>query len=151
VGFVGKVGARVSESNEEIVRMFFEGLWSEGDLRLVDELVAPEHVHHFADEKVHGREGVRALVQELRSAFPDLNFSVDDVVDAGQKVAVRWTAHGTHHGVLGDLQPTARRARWTGIDIIHIRDRRIVELWAGPDGQSLWEQLTSPSTSGGHE
>jgi predicted ester cyclase len=115
----------------------------------VGEVVASDHVHHLPDRDVRGPDGVRRMVTNLRTAFPDLVFRLDDVVVGADKVAVRWTAHGTHEGPLGDLEATGRRVTWTGIDIVRVLDGRIVELWASPDAMGLDEQLTaaeSPSS-----
>jgi len=128
--------------NQEIVRRFFGALWSKGELDVADELVADEHVHHLGDQLLRGPEGVKGAVVWLRSAFPDLRFVLDDVVGEGDRVAVRWTATGTHGGRFADLDPTGRRATWSGADFVRLMDGRIVELWAVTDGGALYEQLT---------
>jgi predicted ester cyclase len=128
--------------NEGIVRRFLDELWSGGELRVADELVDADEVHHLGGEDMSGPEGVKGLVTWLRTAFPDLRIEINELVSDGDQVAVRWTASGTHRGPFGDLKATGRRVEWTGSDWLRLRDGRIVEVWAFPDG-TLRDQLTA--------
>jgi steroid delta-isomerase-like uncharacterized protein len=127
--------------NEHVVRRFFGEVWNAGDLAVADELVASEHQHHLGDEALRGPDGVKEAVTWLRGGFPDLTFTIEDEVSDGDRVAVRWTATGTHEGTIFDVPPTGRRVRWTGIDLIRLEDGKLVELWAEADGAGLMEQL----------
>jgi predicted ester cyclase len=135
----------MNAGNESVVRRFFEEVWNAGDLAVVDDIVAPDHQHHVGDDVRHGPEGVRKLASYLRAAFPDLHFALDDVLSDADRVAVRWTATGTQSGQFFGLEPTGRHARWTGMDMVRLRDGRLVELWVNADGAGLWEQLTGSS------
>jgi predicted ester cyclase len=137
----------MNAENESVVRRFFEELWNAGDLAVVDDIVAPHHVHHIGDDVRHGPEGVRQMASHLREAFPDLHFVLEDVLSDADRVAVRWTATGTQTGPFLDLEPTGRQARWTGMDMVRLHDGQLVELWANPDGAALWEQLTDQPDS----
>jgi predicted ester cyclase len=137
----------VNAANETVVRRFFEELWNAGDLAIVDDIVAPHHVHHIGDDVRHGPEGVRRMAAHLRAAFPDLHFALEDVLSDADLVAVRWTATGTQTGPFLDLEPTGRHARWTGMDMVRLHDGQLVELWANADGAALWEQLTGSPDS----
>jgi predicted ester cyclase len=139
-------GEVVNEANESVVRRFFDELWNAGDLAVVDDIVAPHHVHHVGDHAYHGPGEVKQMASDLREAFPDLHFVLDDVVSDADRVAVRWTATGTQSGPFFDLAPSGRPARWTGMDMVRLDRGLLVELWANADGMALWEQLTgSPS------
>jgi predicted ester cyclase len=141
-------GEPVNAANEFVVRRFFEELWNAGDLAVADDIVAPHHVHHIGDDVRNGPEGVKQMALYLREAFPDLHFVLEDVVSDADRVAVRWTATGTHRGPFIDLEPTGRHARWTGMDMVRLHEGQLVELWANADGAALWEQLTgSPEQS----
>lgn len=56
-------------------------------------------------------------------------------------VAVRWTAVGTHRGAYLGAAPTGRRVTFKGIEVIRVRDGRIVERWGEWDGLQLLGQL----------
>lgn len=131
------------EANELVVRRFFDELWTGGRLEAADELLAPEHMHHLSGDVLGGPQEVKELVTFLRAVFPDLSFVIDDAVVAGDKVAVRWSAVGTHLGDFDGIPPTARVVTWTGIDLVRLKDNRIVELWGSYDALGLEDQLRS--------
>ncbi len=130
-----------TEDNKVLVHRFFEELQNQGNLAVTDELIAPEHVHHFPDEDIHGPDGVKQLVKGLRTIFPDWHISTDDVIAEGDKVVVRFTIHGTHQGEGMDIPPTGKRVVYTGIDIFRIADGKIVERWGEVDALGLLQQL----------
>jgi predicted ester cyclase len=132
--------------NEVIVRRFLTELWSDGSLRVADEVVAADHVHRVGDDELRGPDEVKGAVVGLRTAFPDLAFEIDDLISEGDRVVVRWTATGTHEGTFADVAPTGRRVTWTGCDWFRLRSRQLVEAFVVADGGALYEQLTSPST-----
>ena len=134
----------VSE-NEGLARRFFEELWNGGELTVADELIAAEHVHHVGGQELSGPEAVRGAVTWLRTAFPDLRFEIDDLMSDEDRVALRWTASGTHLGPLEDLQPTGRYVEWKGTDWLRLRGGRIIEVWAFADGGVLLDQLAAVS------
>ncbi len=132
----------MGDANEALARRFFDEVWTAGRYEAVDELVATDHVHHISGEDIGGPEQVKAMAREMREGFPDLAFTLEDVVSAGDKVAVRWTARGTNDGRFAGQAATGRRVEWTGIDLIHFADGQIVELWGNNDAMGLWDQLS---------
>jgi hypothetical protein len=63
-------GEHVNAGNESVVRRFFQELWNAGDLAVVDDIVAPHHVHHIGDDVRHGPEGVSQMAANLRGGVP---------------------------------------------------------------------------------
>jgi steroid delta-isomerase-like uncharacterized protein len=123
---------------------FFDEVWSQGKLDLVDELFAPEYIGHPSgpEETARGPEGVKLYVSRLRAGVPDLTVTVEDQVVEGAKIATRWTARGTHDGELLGLQPTGRSATVTGITMQRIGDSgQIVEGWTSWDMLGMLQQL----------
>lgn len=125
-------------------RRFFDEVWSDGKLDLVDELFAPEYVGHPSgpEETVEGPEGVKEYVGRLREGVSDLAVTVEDQIAEGDKVATRWTAHGTHDGELIGIDPTGRTATVSGITIQRIGSGgQIVEGWTNWDMLGMIRQL----------
>jgi steroid delta-isomerase-like uncharacterized protein len=93
------------------------------------------HAEDFEDASPSGREATReafaGALRELIRAFPDLQVAVEDlVVDTeADRVAVRWSALGTNRTRYLGVGPTNRRTPITGIEIIEIRDGRVVRRW----------------------
>ena len=76
-----------------------------------------------------GPEGFRQFYARLRSAFPDLRYTVDDLIAEGDKVVVRWTWSCTHTSVFRGIAPTGKQATVTGMAIYCLAGGKIVERW----------------------
>ena len=83
----------------------------------------------------------RRTVTAWRSAFPDLRFTLEDLLVEGDKVVARWTCRGTHHGVFRGMAPTGKRVTFTGMTLSRMAQGKIVEQWTVEDGVSLYQQL----------
>ena len=131
------------EENAAIARRYFEGLLN-GDLGLVDDLVA-EDVRFYGPsywgEPIVGRDGFRGFVSYLRSAFPDIAFTVHEEVADDRRVATRFSFAATHAGEWMGIAPTGRRVTLPGADMFLIADGRIAEIRVYYDTLGLMEQL----------
>jgi steroid delta-isomerase-like uncharacterized protein len=133
-------------SSTTTARRFFDEIWSQGDLALVDELFASDYVGHPSgpEDTVRGPEGVKAYIGRLRDGIPDLTMTIEDQVADHDKVATRWTAQGTQAGELMGMEATQRTATVTGITIQRFgAGGRIVEGWTNWDLFGMVQQLGS--------
>jgi steroid delta-isomerase-like uncharacterized protein len=124
-------------------RVAAEG-FGQGRLEVLDELVAEDIVNRdetIPPEIPAGRDGIKALAQGYRTAFPDMDLKVEDQIAEGDKVVTRWSARGTHQGELMGIPPTGKEARTTGITIDRIANGQIVETWTNWNQLSLLQQL----------
>ena len=128
----------MSEKNKAIARAEFE-VWSNGDLDRLDDLVAPDVVHHdpYDPHAADGLDGLKETIRLNRKAFPDMRITVEDQLAEGDKVTTRWTATMTHEGRLGSAAPTGRRATISGITIERFGDGKVVEAWRSMDTLGL--------------
>jgi steroid delta-isomerase-like uncharacterized protein len=139
----------MTEENKRAARAVIEEVFNGGRLELADELIAPDSVGHdpALPEPTRGVEGFKEVVTGYRTAFPDLQITVDDQIAEGSLVATRWTARGTHQGDLWGIAPTGKEATVTGIGIDRFEDGRIVESWTNWDTLGLFQQIgISPVT-----
>lgn len=120
---------RRPKTNEEIVRRFVEESFDEGGFDHIDELLANDFVAHESgqSEPIRGSEEFKQIVTLYRSAFPDIEFTIHDMVSEGDRVAVHWTASGTHDGELMGIEPTGKRVKNEGMEFNRLRDGKIVE------------------------
>jgi predicted ester cyclase len=139
------MGGEIVENGEQVVR------------RLVDESIntnQPHALSSYVDHDVivhpgtpgagpptHGIEELQMAFGRFHQAFPDLHIAIEDAIASGDKVAVRWTATGTHHGGLAEIAATGRSVRWGGIDIYRLQQGKIVEWWRNDDFVGLLQQL----------
>ena len=103
------------------------------------ELLAPDYVEHLptGDKSL---EQVKQYTGTVFEAFPDIHFTIEDMVAEGDKVAVRVTWKGTHKGVFMDIAPTGNKIDITSANIIKIAAGKWVEFWNVTDVR-LMQQL----------
>lgn len=132
-----------TEELKDIVEQFCDQVWNRGKLAAADEFLAANCVCDDPLTPARGREGIKRHVAKLRSAFPDLRLTVEDMVAEDDKVVARWSLQGTHEGVLPTLaiRPTGEEVTFTGISIYRFKDGRIVEIWQEGDYLGLVNQL----------
>ena len=139
--------SREAEAHKAVVWRSIAAIWHHGQFEAIEEVIAPTYVHHIShtagdgSHEVHGPDGVRYAVTAWRSAFPDLQFTLEDFVVEGDKIVARWTCHGTHHGVFRGIAPTGRRVTFTGMTLSRMAQGQIAEQWTVEDGISLYQQL----------
>src|SRR6202047_2430877 len=132
-------------SHEAIYRRLIEEGFNQGNLAVVDELVAPGSREHQRGSK-DGIEGTKGTINYLRSAFPDFKITIDEVVVSGDKVWARQKGGGTNLGSFAGRPPTGRKAFIDVVDICRIENGKIVEHWGVPDqlGMMMALGLVSP-------
>ncbi|MCC6190805.1 MAG: ester cyclase [Anaerolineales bacterium] len=86
-------------------------------------------------------EGFKRDLAFLRSAFPDLRLTIEDMADDGDKVWVRITALGTNRGAGFMGPPNGKAFEMTVRDVCRFENNRIVEHWGAPDRFALLAQL----------
>jgi steroid delta-isomerase-like uncharacterized protein len=133
----------MSEENKALVRRFIEEVWNNGNLGVIDELIAENHVDHDPAQAgaPGGRQGMRAFVEMYRAAYPDTHLEIGEVIAEGDLVAMTWTATGTHQGELMGIAPTGRSVTVTGMGVDRISGGQIVESWANYDALGMLAQL----------
>jgi steroid delta-isomerase-like uncharacterized protein len=133
-----------TQTNKQAVRRFFEEAWNQGRLAVVDELVAKNSVGHDPGRPANipdGSEGVKMMIQAYRTAFPDIHFTVDDMIAEGEEVTARFTATGTNTGPLMGRPATGKQTTITGIVIDRFDHGQVVEAWVNWDQLSQLRQL----------
>lgn len=130
----------MSDANKATIRRFYDQVWNKGDYWVADDLVSPDYVRH-APQPIRGRDGIRKVVEGIRTAFPDLFISVEDLIADEDRVAVRWHAYGTHAGDFRGISPTGRPVQIVGITISRLKNAQIEEEWSQWDTMGLLEQI----------
>jgi steroid delta-isomerase-like uncharacterized protein len=131
-----------TDANKAIVRRIYEEVISKGNLALLDELCAPDIVDHAAlPGSPPGREGVRQWFTLIRTAFPDTQVTVEDLIAEGDKVVARVRPEGTQHGEFLGIPPTGKYMTITAMDMFRVADGKIVEHWGEQDMLGLLQQL----------
>ena len=135
-----------AEDNKALVRYWIEEVINNGNLAVVDALCPPGYVghnpHHPLKDRPAGPEEVKEhVVRMLRSAFPDLHQSIEDMIAEDDRVVVRSTFRGTHQGPFAGIAPTGRRLHMTAIEIFRVQDGKLPEHWINADYLGAMQQL----------
>ena len=93
---------------------------------------ASSFVDHVNAMEFHGHEGARESVALYQRLFDDLQFTTEQQVSEGDRVATHWTLRGSHRG---------RRVELSGITISRLEDGKIVEDWGYSDSIEIVKQL----------
>jgi len=140
------------DDNKLIARRVYEECWNKAMLETVGDLYAKDS--RFRDpvfpNMAPGIESMKRHMQTSRSAFPDLKFTINDVIAEKDEVVVHWTAQGTHQGQFLGLAPTHRKATVGGTSIFRIKNNKITEQWSDWNVLTLLDQLgvaTTPKLS----
>jgi steroid delta-isomerase-like uncharacterized protein len=133
-------------THEIMVSELYERVWSDGDYSPVERLIAPSYaIHSDPGDAWEGQLLDRAAyiqrVSFSRGAFPDLRFEMHDLVAAGDRVAVRWSAAGTQLGNLPGLPASGRRLHFAGQTVYELRGERIAGHWQVIDRLGFLQQL----------
>jgi steroid delta-isomerase-like uncharacterized protein len=125
--------------NKQIALRFMEECWNQGDQNAMRELIADNCRYH--DPVFPGVQNLPQHIASCRSGFPDLRFTVEDIIGERNEVVVHWTARGTHTGPFLGMQPTNRPCNVSGTSIYRMDGGKIVEHWADWNVMTLMEQL----------
>ena len=75
-----------------------------------------------------------------------MQITVEDALEAGDKVVRRLSWLTTHQGTFLGVPPTGRRVRGHGIVILRITDGKIAVEWEVSDLLGLFQQLSAIPT-----
>jgi len=136
-----------AQENKQVLRRFTDEFINTGDPSLAEELVSPDAVFHAptSPEPLRGPEGYLQLLGMLRAAFPDVQWTLEEMVAEGDKVAARFTMRGTHQGPFLGLSPSGRAFTATSMAFYRLEDGKILEENGMPDMASIMQQIGAPS------
>jgi len=130
-----------SEKLKEISYRLFEEVWNEGNLDVIDDIISEDYVLHIGNIDVIGITNYKNYIKSYRNAFTDIHFKIEDIIMNDDKVVERYTATGTHNGDLYGITPTNKKAKISGIDIVRIKNGKMIERWGQADLLGLIKQL----------
>jgi steroid delta-isomerase-like uncharacterized protein len=133
----------VCEQNKTNVRRLFGEVWNKGRVAVADELFAPTYHHHDSTMSDVGRgpESEKKRVTLYRNAFPDIRFTIEDLLAEGETVVARWSCRGTHKGEFDGIAPTGKQFNITGLSIARFTNGKMFEGYVNWDALSLMQQL----------
>ena len=133
-----------SEENKALMRRIYEEVFNQKNLAAIDDFIAPNFVNHSASQlgmTGGDLEHVRQFVSMVMQAFPDLHYTVEDLIAEGDMIVARLTISGTQHGAFMGIPATGKHATISDIEIFRITNGKGVETWVQADYLGLMQQL----------
>jgi steroid delta-isomerase-like uncharacterized protein len=133
----------MSIDNKDLVRRMYEEVWNKRNLEVAKELISPSHAMQLIDlpDAGIGPEAYARNVVQFVRAFPDLKFTVLDMVGENEKVVALWNISGTHKGAFRGIAPTGKKVSVDGITISQLADGKIIDSYVSLDLWGMMQQL----------
>ena len=129
------------ESNIEAQKKFGKAV-NTSNYQAMYDLVADDNVDHDpAPGQVAGPEGYIEFFKMMRTAFPDMELEVEQLVADEDNVAFAYTVTGTHQGEFMGIAPTGKSVKFRGMQISKFKDGKMVERWGSSDELGILKQL----------
>lgn len=125
----------------ELANRFFEEMCNGRRLDIADEILTEDHEYH--DPNVPAERGPQAMADVVKVYQDGVegHWSVQEIVDAGDRVAVRWVGEGTHNAEVMGIPPTGRAVRVDALSILHVREDKIAANYTVWDTLGFLRQL----------
>ena len=120
-------------ANKAVVERLVHEIVNGGQVDLLDEVLADDFVAHGVGPGPSGPDGMRRLIATWRTAFPDWQDHIDEMVAEGDLVVLKISAQGTHDGPLLGIEPTGETVQWGMIEMVRLADGKITEQWGYSD------------------
>jgi steroid delta-isomerase-like uncharacterized protein len=132
-----------AEQSCHIVTRYFEEVWNEGKVDVLDEIMSPDYINHSPSlpDPRPGPADLKPIVWAMRDGIADLHYEILDMVATADKVAVHLRVTGTHTGSLFGIPATGRQIDVHQMQIEWIRGGKIWQHWRITDELRLMRQL----------
>ena len=129
----------IEEENKALFTRFCQ-LENEHDIDGLFQLLIPGYIAHYGAETLH-LEQLKQIWPNIWAAFPDIHFTVEQMIAEGDKVAVRESWTGTHQGDFQGIPSTGKKVTMINTCIIRMENGKFAESWCTLDELSLMQQL----------
>ena len=130
------------EENKGVVWRFFDEFANIRNSAVADELVSEDFVMHTSSGRdLEGVETVKGAYSAFSTSFPDISYTIEDMIAEEDRVAFRVTIRGTHTETFGNLLPTHKSFKINRFAIIRLNNEKFAEGWVLDDNLGRYQQL----------
>lgn len=136
------------DANKAVVRRFIEDVFAAGRTDAIEALVAPEFVSETFGITDDGPGQLKAATKRVHGSLDEVEFTIEDMLGEGDRVAVRLTASATPTGEFMGVDAAGKRYTIGELHLFRLAGGRIVQHWHHHDAMGLMRQLGAggPST-----
>lgn len=133
------------EASKARSRQFFEEIIGGGHIDQIAELVTPDFILHLPalPTPVRGQAGLERFVTTMRTAFPDIRYTLEREMCDNTMTALRWHMTGTHSGPFRGIPASGNTVTMQGVSLFRLEEGQIAEIWINENDLGLLEQLTA--------
>ena len=130
------------EANKLAMRRFTEFI-NTADQNLGEELIAEDAQFWVPGrpESMRGLAGYMNVLRMMRSGFSDVQWSLEETIAEGDKIAARFTMRGTHDGTFFGVPATGRKIEVRAMNFYRLAGAKFVEEYGQPDLLGLLQQI----------
>jgi steroid delta-isomerase-like uncharacterized protein len=134
--------AIAAENNRHTMIRFTEFI-NTASKNLALELISPNAIFYVPGraEPMRGPEGYLAIIGMMRGGFPDIQWTLEETICEGDKVAARFTMRGTHRGPFMGVPPTGKKIEVQAMNFYRISGGQFVDERGQPDLLALLQQI----------
>ena len=135
------------EANKLVMRHFTEFINTASE-KLAVELISPDAIFHVPGrpEPMRGPTGYLAIIGMMREGFPDIQWTLEEMIAEGDMVAARFTMRGTHKGAFFGVPPTGKPIVVQAMNFYRLAGGQFVEERGQPDLFGLFQQIAAAPT-----
>jgi steroid delta-isomerase-like uncharacterized protein len=131
----------VLQRNKALIYRYSEEWANHGDTKAADELIASNVILRNPPAELHSLDEYKKGMAVFHKEFPDLHFTVEDMISDGDKVVARWSLRATHLGEYQGHPATGKAISVTGMSVFRFAGDKIQEITVSMDRLGMWQQL----------
>jgi steroid delta-isomerase-like uncharacterized protein len=141
---VKRENTMTTEKNKLTMQRFTEFINTASE-QMAAELISPIAIFHVPgrDEPMIGPSGYLSVIAMMRAGFPDIQWTLEELIAEGDKIAARFTMRGTHEGAFFGVPPTGRKIEVQAMNFYRFEKGQIVEERGQPDLLGLLQQINA--------
>jgi steroid delta-isomerase-like uncharacterized protein len=130
------------ETHKDFFKQFIQFI-NTADENLAQQLISPVAKFHVPGqhEPLQGPKGYLMIISMMRSGFPNIQWTLEDLITEGDKVAARFTMRGTHNGEFFGVPSTGKLIAVQAINFYRLANEQIIEEYGQPDMLGLLRQI----------
>lgn len=132
------------ETKLDVMKRWYDEVWTQHKTETIFELFAAEGVAYGTsdtDGDIHGPEEFVAFYERIIGSFSGMRFVIEDAIESGDKVAVRWCATMIHTGDKLGIRASGKEIRVNGITIARFESGKVIEAWDSWDKLGMMKQI----------